>query len=67
MAKQKKRIYTASRTSLEITIRAKSGSRIGTLSIEPNALNALSWLRKSKQAPSIKRKTLLNLIEWMER
>jgi hypothetical protein len=63
---KQKRIYHASTTSLTIPIADNSGKRIGVLSFEPTALNALSWLHKNKQEASRKTKTMLSLVEWME-
>jgi len=47
-------------------IKGPEDEPIGTLTIEPNALNAIIWRRKHKRAVSDKKKTLLNLIEWLE-
>ena len=67
MAKQaKKRIYHPSDAVIELKIRAKNGTRIGTLTIDPRAMNGLSWLRKNKQEASRREKTFLRLVEWME-
>jgi hypothetical protein len=65
MAKVKKRIYKATGTSLQFKIKGPNGV-IGTLTIEPNALNAISWLGKGKQEVSRKKKTLFNLVEWIQ-
>ena len=61
-----KRIYTAVGTSLVMSIKGPSNEPIGTLTIEPNALNAIIWRGHRKREVSDKKKTLLNLIEWLE-
>ena len=67
MAKQQtKRFYHATSAVIELKIRAKNGTRIGTLTIDPNVFNGLSWLRKNKHEKSRKNKTFLNLVKWME-
>ncbi|MGI8962819.1 MAG: hypothetical protein ACR2IV_24290 [Bryobacteraceae bacterium] len=63
--KESKRIYRATGTFLQLDIKGPAGV-IGRLTIEPSALNALTWLPKGKHEGSEKRKTLLNLVKWME-
>jgi hypothetical protein len=61
------RIYYAEGALIRLKIRDKDGARIGTLTIDPYAHNALGWLRKHKKGTSsTKTRTLLNLVEWME-
>jgi hypothetical protein len=62
----KKRIYSASAASYVLEINGPDGKKVGTLTIEPNALNAITWRGFRKQEVSDKKKTLLNLVEWME-
>lgn len=66
MKKEVYTIYKAEGTIIELKIRDKDGDRIGTLTIDLEAQNALSWLRKNKKEPSRKNKTLLNLVDWLE-
>jgi hypothetical protein len=61
-----KRIYRASGTFFEMKIKGPNDEVIGTLTIEPDSLNALIWLRKGKQEVSKRRKTFLNLVDWIE-
>ena len=61
----KKRIYRAAATSYQLDIKGPAGV-VGKLTIEPNAQNALAWLPKGKHEQSVSRKTLLNLVEWMQ-
>ena len=61
-----RRIYTASAASYELEIAGPQGERVGTLTIKPDALNALIWRGHRKQEVSDKKKTLLNLVEWLE-
>jgi hypothetical protein len=64
--KPQKRIYTAQSNSFEMEIKGPDGVPIGTLTIRPDALNALIWRGYRKQEVSDKKKTLLNLVEWLE-
>ncbi len=64
--KPSRRIYTALGTSVVMEIRGPEDETIGTLTIEPNSLNAITWRGHRKQKVSDKTKTLLNLVEWLE-
>jgi hypothetical protein len=64
--KPQKRIYTALGSSLVMDVKGPDGQPIGTLTIKPDALNALIWRGHRKQEVSDKKKTLLNLIKWLE-
>lgn len=64
--KPPKRIYTALGSSLVMDIKGPEGESIGTLTIKPDALNALIWRGHRKQEVSDKKKTLCALVEWME-
>ena len=64
--KPQKRIYSALGASLVMDIKGPSNEPIGTLTIEPNSLNAIIWRGHRKRAVSDKKKTLLNLVEWLQ-
>ena len=66
---EKYTIYTADSTVIRVKIRDKeTKTRIGTLTIDLQAQNALSWLHKGKHGKaSTKTATLLNLVKWLER
>ena len=64
--KPQKRIYAASASSYVLEIKGPAGEKIGKLTIEPNSLNALIWRGHKKQEVSDKKRTLLNLVEWLE-
>jgi hypothetical protein len=65
---EKYTIYSAETTVIKVKIRDKeTNERIGTLTIDLKAQNAISWLHKNKHGQaSTKRKTLLNLVKWLE-
>lgn len=65
---EKYTIYTADSAVIRVKIRDKeTKTRIGTLTIDLQAQNALSWLRKGKQGKaSTRTKTLFNLVKWLE-
>jgi len=60
-----KRVYYGEGTLLKFKIVGPNG-KVGILTIEPNAQNALQWRPKHKHASTVIDKTLLNLIQWME-